>query len=172
MKVPITEVSQARQATSSKKVAPNEFETTKYYAKFDFFYKRTVFRTMTEFYKNEFKSFQALKENKKLSIKAQLLKFSDLAFPRLTQAMEPQQQREFIELLKMIVLCHRINKNEPALRDLMFDFSLIRDPMYKYSKNSQEKFFDLPILSFFFVWFAAKGTQMAMQKFSEKKDEQ
>lgn len=86
--------------------------------------------------------------------------------------MEPQQQRDFIELLKMVVLCHRINKDEPALKNLIFDFSLIRDPMYKYSKKAQDKFFNTPILSFLFVWFAAKGTQMAMQKFSEKKDEQ
>lgn len=57
MKVPLTDADVTHQATSSAVVAPIESESIKYYAKFDFFYKRSVFRTMAEFYKNEFKSF-------------------------------------------------------------------------------------------------------------------
>jgi hypothetical protein len=34
------------------------------------------------------------------------------------------------------------------------DFSLVREVMYKYSKKSQQDFFESPELCFLFLWFS------------------
>ena len=48
--------------------------------------------------------------------------------------MPPKAQFEFVELLKVLVLQHRHNKKDDFLTDSLIDFSVVRDPSYKYSK--------------------------------------
>lgn len=37
------------------------------------------------------------------------------------------------------------------------DFTLVRDTMYKYSKQAQKRFFENPALAFMFAWFATSA---------------
>jgi hypothetical protein len=53
-----------------------------------------------------------------------------------------------------VVLCHRYKKDYPYLKNLIADFSLVREPMYKYSKPAQARFFKVEMFSFLFAWFA------------------
>jgi hypothetical protein len=62
-----------------------------------------------------------------------------------------------------VVHSHRHNKEETseiittsaADDQANVDFSLVRDTMYKYSKNAQKRFFKNPALAFLFAWFAS-----------------
>jgi hypothetical protein len=62
-----------------------------------------------------------------------------------------------------VVHSHRHNKEETseiittsaADDQANVDFSLVRDTMYKYSKNAQKRFFENPALAFLFAWFAS-----------------
>jgi hypothetical protein len=53
------------------------------------------------------------------------------------------------------------------------DFTLVRDTMYKYSKQAQKRFFENPALAFMFAWFAtsAEGLNFIQSKYSEKGQE-
>lgn len=76
-----------------------------------------------------------------------------------------------------VVHSHRHNKEEtseilasddPATANV--DFSLVRDTMYKYSKNAQKRFFENPALAFLFAWFASSqlSFQFIETKYREK----
>ena len=80
---------------------------------------------------------------------------------------------EFIELVKMLVLAHRHNKNDDFLRDPLVDFATVRDPMYKYSKQTQDRFFSHSTFAFLFAWFAAapRCKAFAEGKFAENSDD-
>ncbi len=59
----------------------------KYYKKFDFFYKRTCFRLMAEFYKLQFQPFQKLwvEQKKQTSMTSLLETFAKIHFEELLQ---------------------------------------------------------------------------------------
>lgn len=57
-------------------------------------------------------------------------------------------------MLKMIVFCHRHHKNDNYLKVNPVDFSIVREPMYKYSRAAQDRFFELPEFAFLFAYFA------------------
>lgn len=61
---------------------------------------------------------------------------------------------EYLELLKLIVFSHRHNKNDAYLDNLIVDFQVVREPMYKYSKLAQVRFFEYAPFAFLFAWFA------------------
>ena len=50
------------------------------------------------------------------------------------------------------------------------DFTLVRDTMYKYSKQAQKRFFEHPALAFLFAWFASsnEGLGFIQAKYNEK----
>ena len=107
-----------------------------YYQNFDFFFKRTCFRTMTLFFKLAYKPFfDQWKANKKRSsVVDSLINFAKKEFPGLLDTLSEKAQFEFIELVKLLVLSHRHNKNDDFLADPLVEFSIVREPMYKYSK--------------------------------------
>ena len=60
---------------------------------------------------------------------------------------------EFIDLILVLIMSHRSEKEDPCLKDTIIDFSIVRDPMYKYSCAAQEKFLNYPAYSFLLQWF-------------------
>ena len=137
---------------------------------FDFYFKRTSFRTMTLFFKNAYKPFfeqwKAKKRTNK-EVEHSLIEFTRQTFSGLMETLTPKAQFEFIDLVKLLVFSHRHNKNDPYLKDSLIDFDVVRDPMYKYSKNSQDKFFNFPAYSFLFAYFTRlpEARDFCMQKF-------
>lgn len=148
----------------------------KYYMNFDFYYKRTCFRTMTYFYKYKFSPFFEKHKNRtgglRTDISDILKEFTQETHPKLLQALGDNAQ-EYIDYLKIVVVCHRYKKPYPYLKNLVADFSLVREPMYKYSKPAQARFFKVDVFSFLFAWFAKDrlGIDFAIQTFQDKKDE-
>jgi hypothetical protein len=141
---------------------------------FDFYFKRTSFRTMTLYFKTAFKPyFERWKsERKKLSIAQCLTDFAVDHFPGLFESLSDALRQEFIELLKLLVFSHRHNKNDAFLQNPVVDFAIVREPMYKYSRTAQEKYFDYPTFSFLFAWFAnsPQARQFSEAKFAENND--
>ena len=84
-----------------------------------------------------------------------------------------EARKEFIELLKLLALAHRVNRDDEFLQNTHVPFETVRDTMYKYSQQAKTTFFDQPVYSFLFQWFAcsAKGVQFAKERFAENSDE-
>ena len=135
----------------------------KYYMNFDFYFKRTSFRTMTLYFKTLFKPFlekwKAQKKNR--DIKPILVEFMKTSFPGLYETLPSQAQFEFLELFKILVFSHRHNKNDFYLQDPLVSFEVVREPMYKYSKQAQERFFEHPAFAFLFLWFGSNPDSLA-----------
>lgn len=81
-----------------------------------------------------------------------LLHFTNELHPGLTSLLK-ENTSEYLELLKLIVFSHRHNKNDAYLSNLVVDFSVVREPMYKYSKVAQNRFFEFAPFAFLFIWF-------------------
>lgn len=152
---------QERSDVASKSEVKNLAElakeaTSKYYMNFDFYFKRTSFRTMTLYFKTAFKPyFERWKtERKKTPITQCLADFSMDYFEGLFDLMSETLRKEFVELLKLLVFSHRHNKNDVYLQNPLVDFALVREPMYKYSRTAQEKYFEYPTFAFLFMWFS------------------
>jgi len=130
---------------------------------------------MTLFFKLAYKPFfDKWKSNKKKSsILDSLVAFVNQEFPGLLDKMTQKARFEFIELVKLLVLSHRHNKNDDFLKDPVVDFATVREPMYKYSKQAQDKFFGLSTFAFLFAWFATNPSAQAfaIEKFQDNSDE-
>lgn len=130
---------------------------------------------MTLFFKLAYKPyFDKWKANKKkYSVVESLISFAKDKFPGLMDTLGEKARFEFIELVKLLVLSHRHNKNDDFLADPLIDFATVREPMYKYSKQAQDKFFSLPTFTFLFAWFEAspEGRAFATEKFAENSDD-
>jgi len=126
-----------------------------YYQNFDFYFKRTCFRTMTLYFKTAYKPFfdKSKSKKKKGTVLESLIAFTNKEFPGLLETMSEKARFEFVELVKLLVLSHRHNKNDDFLKDPLIDFNIVREPMYKYSKQAQDKFFNLATYAFLFSWF-------------------
>jgi len=127
---------------------------------------------MTLYFKTAFKPFfekwKGQKKNRE--IKGPLIEFMREHFPGLIESLPPgQAQFEFIELFKLLVFSHRHNKNDSYLQDPMISFAVVREPMYKYSKQAQERFFDHPTFAFLFLWFGQNPEALA---FAESKNKE
>ena len=160
--------SRAQKETTSKCPTKPSASEKKYYQNFDFYFKRTSFRTMTLYFKTQYKPFFEEWKNKKEnpSVLDSLVKFAKDEFPGLLESFSEKARFEFIELVKLLVFSHRHNKNDDYLKDPLIDFEIIRQPMYKYSQAAQNKFFDYPTFAFLFAWFQAKPSA---QSFSQEK---
>lgn len=64
------------------------------------------------------------------------------------------EQQHMNDLFKMMVYCHRHNKEDAHLRNVPISFDIVRDPMYKYSRVAQEKFLKMPQFAFLYAIFA------------------
>lgn len=162
--------------TKSEQVAPSSEREQKYYMNFDFYFKRTSFRTMTVYFKHLYKPFfegwKSQKRSQQTAIEVSLTDFIRHAFPGLLEKLPAKAQAEMTELVKLLVFTHRHNKNDPYLADPVIDFTTVREPMYKYSRQAQEKFFDYPVYSFLFAWFATSphALHFAHGKYAENSD--
>ena len=154
-----------------------------YYENFDFFFKRTAFRTMTLYFKLAYKPYfdelmSAPKKQQVIrptaeAVRENLITFTNVEFPGLLASLSTRNRDEFIELLKLLVLSHRHNRNDEFLQAPQVSFDTVRDTMYKYSKQAQDKFFAVAPYSFLFHWFTASvaGKKFAAVKFAENTDE-
>lgn len=59
----------------------------------------------------------------------------------------------------LIAFSHKYKKNDTFLHNFTKeDFDTVRDPLYKYNKIAQQKFFDEPIYAYLFVHFSRGNT--------------
>jgi len=164
------------------KVDKAHSKSEKYYKQFDFFFNRSCFRIMTEFYKVKFNKFYkdqmtllkrdqsgAYKQKQKQGgltgtgkeeMDALILMFLKQTFGDDVVRPEGKDRNQMVNSMIMIVFSHRYSKGDRFIveaekhADSLVDFSLVRDVMYKYSKKAQERFFAHPIEAFFFSAFA------------------
>ncbi|CDW83548.1 UNKNOWN [Stylonychia lemnae] len=159
-------------AEAEQTFSHDQTSNDKYYKKFDFFYKRTCFRLMAEFYKLLFQPFQKLwiEQKKKSAMSALLQSFASRHFESTLSKLPANNKVEFVNILMAVVHSHRHNKEDSFLSESSVDFSLVRDTMYKYSKKAQERFFSIPVFAFLFAWFAQsqEGMKFTYQKFQQK----
>ena len=87
------------------------------------------------------------------SVLPSLLKYIDYEFKGLRNKLGAKIEAEFIELLKLLLFCHRHNKNDDYLQNPIVPFSVIRDPMYMHSRAAENTFFSHSTYAFLFLWF-------------------
>jgi len=86
----------------------------KYYKRFDFFYKRTCFRLMSEFFKHIFQPFQRqwLEEKKATDMEEVLTCFMKQHFSKICSKLSRPDQEQLRAYMTVMVHSHRHNKNE------------------------------------------------------------
>ena len=111
-------------------------------------------------------------------------------FEAIFGKLNVENQKEFIRMLMAVVHSHRHNKedgatsiadnkensngnNEYSGDSMGIDYSVVRDTMYKYSKQAQRRFFSNPALAFLFAWFAvsSEGLEFIRTKYHDKGEE-
>lgn len=72
----------------------------------------------------------------------------------------------------MLIFSHRHHKTDSYLLNPPVAFAVVRDPMYLYSKTSQDSFFKHPEFSFLFAQFARseRSRSFCLEKFKENSD--
>ena len=129
---------------------------------------------MTLYFKTKYKPFyeQWKSSKKQVSVLASLKEFINSEFKGLLASMKAEAAFEFTELMKLLVFAHRHNKNDEFLKDRLIDFDIVREPMYKYSRNAQDKFFDYATFAFLFAWFEAnpQARIFSSEKFAENEN--
>ena len=130
---------------------------------------------MSLFFKLDFKPFFDKWKNQKKSPKPVnflIIEYIQYAFPGLFEAISGEEQTTFVELLKLIVFSHRHNKNDPYLKNHVADWGIVRDPMYRYSKNVQDRFFGEATYAFLFAYFTQhqQALEFAKKKYEENPD--
>lgn len=74
-----------------------------------------------------------------------------------------------MRILEQVLFCHRFNKGDSFLAKPLIEYSVIRDPLYKYSNSAKETFFNVPVLTFLFAWFCqAEQAQVFMMERGEE----
>lgn len=120
----------------------------------DFFYKRSLFRSMAIFFKQEFKPyFKAFQEQTARPLQAYLIQFTETTMPNLLDSMSKVEAQEYLRIFEQVVFCHRYNRQDPYMFPPLLSYDVIRDPMYKYSKQAQDTFLQIPVLAFLIAWF-------------------
>jgi len=79
-------------------------------------------------------------------------------FPSLLESFDAQQGNLFKELLKLVSLSHRYNKDHEVLANPVIPFDSIRDTAYKFSERAKDKFFEQPLLAFMFAWYGISAS--------------
>ena len=111
---------------------------------------------MVEYFKNLFKPYDKIWKNinKQYPVTKLINTFSTEYFGEFLESIPNGFRQEFLANVMGLVHSHRHNKREEQfIVEKPIDFDVIRDTMYKYSKKAQEKFFNTPILCYFFIWF-------------------
>lgn len=113
---------------------------------FDFFFLRTCFRTMNEFYKTEYQTyFSKLNYCSKVSLskisgsqmQGVVKGFIDQIFgPRFLEQFEEPLKMRLVKSMMAFVYAHRHNKEDLFLKESHLDFTILRDCMYHYSKKA------------------------------------
>ena len=126
---------------------------------------------MTLYFKTQYKPFyeQWKNQRKTQSVLVSLKDFVQSEFKGLLESLTQKAQFELVELIKLLVFAHRHNKNDEYLTDRIIDFTIVREPMYKYSRSAQDKFFDHATFAFLFAWFEAnpQARQFTSEKLAE-----
>ena len=80
----------------------------------------------------------------------------------------------YLDMVKMLIFCHRYTKKEDYLLNSPVDFDVVRDPMYLYSQRSQDRFFEQAEFAFLFAFFAKneKSREFCIKKFKDEGDEE
>lgn len=80
----------------------------------------------------------------------------------------------YLDMLKMLLFCHRHTKTDAFLLNSPVTYEIVRDPMYLYSQRSQDKFFEQAEFAFLFAFFARNehSRNYYLQKLGEKEDEE
>ena len=156
-------------------------ERSNKHKQFDFFYTRTCFRYMNEYYKESYQHFidhlskdsknsnhKSLSHMTKGEVENNLINFIDHIFGKqLLQSskLSPIEKQQIIQSMMIFVFAHRhttgdtfISETHKAMeqtdkKDLHFDFSIVRNVMYLYSKKAQEHYMTYPVESFFLAHF-------------------
>ena len=130
---------------------------------------------MTAYYKQGFQPFfdnwKAVKNEP--SVIPSLITYANKEFPGLLSKLSNEKAKsEFIQLLKLLVFAHRHAKNDDHLIDRLVEFTIVRDPMYKYSREAQKTFFSFATFSFLFAWFEAspQARQFQREKYAESQN--
>jgi|LauGreDrversion4_2_1035121.scaffolds.fasta_scaffold265622_1 hypothetical protein len=143
---------------------------------FDFYFKRTLFRTMTLFYKQAFRGyFEMFRTQKETNfpIEKYLAEWVQETQPGLLESMRSNAEIiEYIQLLKLVVFAHRYNKDDEFMANPIINFDVIRDPMYRFSRSAEKKFLSVPVLSYLLAWFAKSpaGQNFVALKCTENAD--
>lgn len=129
---------------------------------FDFFFLRTCFRTMNEFYKMEFQNYfsrfakQSLSKISGREMETIVSGFINTMFgTSFLQSFDGERRQSIIRSMTAFVFAHRHNKDDLFLKESGIDFTVLRDCMYRYSKKAQDHFFSQGIETFFFAHFAS-----------------
>jgi len=84
-----------------------------------------------------------------------------------TKCLNADQKQQLIQSMMIFVFAHRHSKGDKFIvetqdfmdskpkSDLHFDFSIVRNVMYLYSKKAQEHYLTFPVESFMLAKFAA-----------------
>lgn len=128
---------------------------------------------MAEFFKTLFNPYHKhwLDQKKRSSMQDLLANFANTFFGQLMNEMTKPLMQDFLSILMAVVHSHRHNKKEESkLISGRIDFDIVRDTMYKYSKKAQEKFFQVPVLSYLFAWFSLNSQAQLFieEKFGDK----
>ena len=147
---------------AAKKSHAKPPQRERYYKQFDFFFTRTCFRYMNEYYKDRYAKFE--RTDKKSSNHAKILSsmskdemdktlrqfITHLFGPELlaSKAISADQKQQLVQSMMIFVFAHRHSKGDKFIvetqkaleakksSDLHFDFSIVRNVMYMYSKKA------------------------------------
>lgn len=95
---------------------------------------------------------------KKRCVRDNVTRFLHAQFPIVMANMSEEERTSMHGYVSVILHSHRHNKNNGFMQTeegKSLDFDTVRDVMYKYSKKSQRRFFDVPVLAFLLHHFAS-----------------
>jgi len=129
---------------------------------------------MSNYFKTQYKPFyeQWKSHKKNSSVLPSLVDFVNSEFKDLLPCLAEKARIEFIDLVKLLVFSHRHNKNDECLKNPLIDFSIVREPMYKYSRHAQDRFFEYCTFAFLFAWYEANplAREFSAEKFAENEN--
>ena len=119
----------------------DEFEESVVGDKPDFFWKRTCFRKFFAYYKKSFKPhLKECDKSKKLVHVLKVMEDYSLELqPGLLEKLKKINKsatETFIDKLKMLIFCHRHSKTHEYITRSPIEWSVVRDPLYKYSRDA------------------------------------
>lgn len=74
-------------------------------------------------------------KNTEYPINDYLIKFANDKQPGLLKTLNAEESERYLLVLQQVVFCHRSKKNDKFTQNLLLDYDLIRNTLYKYSKK-------------------------------------